>query len=700
MRARETVLAFCVIAVSLSGCLQPFDEYHEFDLDDPYANPGVFKGEYHLGASGSTPLRTGMMNATEPEIVRLKSNLPAYGEADGVAGDRADVDIVMAIWRPWNQTGPLPVIVDAGPYYEVGEHCVTPGQDPCQTGYEDDTIDYPGQTTPFNLNAFLPHGYIVVQLAVRGTGTAGGCMDLMGPSEVHDLDQAITWLGEQEWSNGHIAMVGASYDGSTPWEVAGTGNPYLKTIVPTSGLPDIYGLMFRNGSAEWRGPGIYSDLYWPYGFDDEFPQAPPEWPSNVPWVVGPNGWGQANGRTFDQDMQNLACAEAYEGRTMSQYSTHAGDRGGQLSEFWKERDHRQAVLDNYEGSIFLIHGLQDWNVDPHAAIPFNQELRDAGIEMKEWYGQWAHQYPDSSCAPTAPEWVVLPCRLDYAEVLLRWFDHYLKGNETLELGPSIQVQDSTGYWRNADSYPPRDADWLTFSLSSDGHIVEDGAKDEAVRLMPPGNAGPSDVLRFVTEPLEHELHLSGMPQIKLPFEVEGQGGQIAAWLFDEDPRGMVRAPFAGVNPVSREWVPYGTPVVGHAEMNLRYYAGGDEPQVLQPGTRYEAQIQFEPLEVRIPEGHRLSLWIFQYHFEDRQDVTTKAPVTVFLGDGAKLRLPTLDLDPRTVFPVPGAHFLNNSYVPEMYVQYPPLSTGSGAPVAAPQADTRAASAKQECLVCL
>ncbi len=159
-------------------------------------------------------------------------------------------------------------------------------------------------------------------------------------------------------------------------------------------------------------------------------------------------------------------------------------------------------------------------------------------------------------------------------------------------------------------------------------------------------------------------------------------------------------PFAGVNPVSREWVPYGTPVVGHAEMNLRYYAGGDEPQVLQPGTRYEAQIQFEPLEVRIPEGHRLSLWIFQYHFEDRQDVTTKAPVTVFLGDGAKLRLPTLDLDPRTVFPVPGAHFLNNSYVPEMYVQYPPLSTGSGAPVAAPQADTRAASAKQECLVCL
>ena len=76
----------------------------------------------------------------------------------------------------------------------------------------------------------------------------------MGEAEQMGIDEAVTWLGEQEWSNGKVALTGRSYDGSTPWEAATFGNPYLATILPISGLIGMHELMWRNGSAESRAP--------------------------------------------------------------------------------------------------------------------------------------------------------------------------------------------------------------------------------------------------------------------------------------------------------------------------------------------------------------------------------------------------------------------------------------------------------------
>ncbi|HWL65024.1 MAG TPA: CocE/NonD family hydrolase, partial [Actinomycetota bacterium] len=54
---------------------------------------------------------------------------------------------------------------------------------------------------PFLTENFIPHGYAVAFLAIRGTADSGGCMNLMGSGERADIDQAITWLGDQGWSN-------------------------------------------------------------------------------------------------------------------------------------------------------------------------------------------------------------------------------------------------------------------------------------------------------------------------------------------------------------------------------------------------------------------------------------------------------------------------------------------------------------------
>ena len=61
-------------------------------------------------------------------------------------------------------------------------------------------------------------------------------------------------------------------------------------------------------------------------------------------------------------------------------TTGGADFGGaEWNDYWDERRHLPDVLENYNGSVYLVWGLQDWNVDPYHAFPTYQMLKDAGI---------------------------------------------------------------------------------------------------------------------------------------------------------------------------------------------------------------------------------------------------------------------------------------------------------------------------------
>ncbi|MFO1536084.1 MAG: CocE/NonD family hydrolase, partial [Thermoplasmatota archaeon] len=126
----------------------------------------------------------------------------------------------------------VPVIADVGPYYGDSDAAAT---DP-----------HTHRLGGFLIENFVPKGYAVAQVSVFGTGLSNHCMDLMGLDEQAGIDAAVTWLGTQAWSNGNVALIGRSYDGSTPWEAAMVPSEHLKTIVPISGLGDgQYDLMWR-----------------------------------------------------------------------------------------------------------------------------------------------------------------------------------------------------------------------------------------------------------------------------------------------------------------------------------------------------------------------------------------------------------------------------------------------------------------------
>ncbi|MFA5862967.1 MAG: CocE/NonD family hydrolase, partial [Candidatus Thermoplasmatota archaeon] len=144
--------------------------------------------------------------------------------------DGVKLDIVANMSQEAKDAGEkLPVIVDIGPYFSTNIMQYS--------AIDKRMADY-----------FVPRGYVMARAALRGTGESGGCFDLGGAQEQKDVHDIVEWLGTQPWSNGNVAVFGKSYDGTTPWEAAITQPTHLKTIVPISGITDMYRYTFYDGT--------------------------------------------------------------------------------------------------------------------------------------------------------------------------------------------------------------------------------------------------------------------------------------------------------------------------------------------------------------------------------------------------------------------------------------------------------------------
>jgi predicted acyl esterase len=591
---RGVVGACLTIALVASGCLggaAPADERTPgvVKLQAPGDMRPVPAGEYKFDGAFAQVL-------TEGPYKELGFNLHFIPSAI----DGADIEI--GVWRPDVPAGmKVPVIVDAGPYY----------------GAAGAGMDTRSRYILMMTTNYISHGYAVTAISVRGTGGSGGCMDLMGNKESADLDQAVTWLGTQEWSNGKVGMIGRSYDGSTPWSAAYKGNPHLRTVVPVSGVPDVYGLMFRNGSSEERGLITLNALY--YAF---FATSPADDPL----------------MEAEHLVQGAVCPESFAGFAAAMYSgvTGARDTAG----WWVERNHKPHVEEHWNGSVLMVQGLQDWNVDPGMNLPWADDLQRKGLVVHQMLGQWGHEFPDQRPTPgTDPA-----MRWDWAQILLNWWDYWLMDKTTIDLGPAIQIQDTSGKWHFDEHYPPRDADWKTYHLGTGSRLTEAPTQVGSVLLLPNqiGDAGaeqlretPGFKADFLLPPAETDLTFSGLPRVHVTVTPAGPTGHLAAWLYSVSPSGDEQP-------------------VGWTTMNLQFADGTETPKALTPNQPVLAKMQIQPLDVRIPAGDRLMLRIWQYADHGRMPAFPPEPITLGFGGTIQstLELPVIDRDASYYFEPP------------------------------------------------
>jgi putative CocE/NonD family hydrolase len=141
---------------------------------------------------------------------------------------RDGIQLNATVYKP-KGAGPLPVILTLTPYIA--------------DTYHDDAL------------YFAQNGYVFVMVDVRGRGNSQG---IFTPflQEAKDGYDIVAWLARQSWSNGSIAMNGASYDGYDQWATAKEFPPNLKTIVPTAAAMPSVDIPF------WKNIWYPYDVQW------------------------------------------------------------------------------------------------------------------------------------------------------------------------------------------------------------------------------------------------------------------------------------------------------------------------------------------------------------------------------------------------------------------------------------------------------
>ena len=577
------VLVFLLLSRVIGAPLE--EQAIEESIEEGYTSiADRYLMNYNTTEQNSYVLENGSM--TGPDGASLWTGTHHFVEFDlptEEGGAAPNGRVSLAVWVPileGNMT--VPVIAEFGPYFD-------------EASVETGAIEEPGTWLgTMIIEQIIPHGFAFAQVSVMGTGRSNHCMDLMGTAEQLGVDAAVTWLGTQNWSNGNVGMIGKSYDGSTPWQAAMFGNEHLTTIVPISGLIGVMELMWRNGSSEARAPIMHNGVYGSYGLDGDLEDTQNMCPD---YIAGPATGG---------------AAWAWGGEAAGNY--------------WGERYFLDRVLENYDGSVYLIQGMHDWNVDPHMAIPTINRLYDSGIESKGLFGQWDHDYPDrpdimfersgvGRGIEAFPEMV----RMDWMQDLLEWFTYYLK-----EEGPKpwlgVEIQSNLGDWRFEDRYPMANTTEVVWELASSDLAAIDGNNV----ILPDASSGPV----YETPPLEENLYFGGLPRLHVNVNTATVGGQLYALLEDCNNGNCIH--------------------IGHAIMDLRYHAGGSEVQIWNPLTdEITALMEFFPMDVEVEAGHTIRLSI-RSTGEDYLP-SAASSISTIIDSGSTLQLDTFDPSTREYY---------------------------------------------------
>jgi len=387
-------------------------------------------------------------NAPSPAIYKIK---PA--EEVWVASSTDGKRLNNGVYRP-DTDKPVPVYINFSPYHG------------------DKAMDKGDAMAHYLIDEYVPRGFAVVLSSVRGTGHSEGCFQVGGDLELKDTRDVIDYFAKQPWSTGAVAAGAKSYDATTQnGVIAKFPTPNLKGIFHVSGITDMYRYNGKDGVTYDNGL-TFTPRYAVGQGTDEY---------GTP--AGSGFGGDSSPR--DEDAASLmrladdvACPEL--ARHASSGTGTAAD--GLKDAYWQERDWVKSVAaSTWNGSIFFVEGLQDWNVKPDDILPWLDEVQKNGhIEVYSWLHQWSQGGTGH----------VYPMRADWNATMLQWMDHVLKGKDN-GWHAGYQVEGSDGTWRAS-------ADWPEVPRST---VVNVTAKSNALPILPGTRVSGVPVLHVTATPL-------------------------------------------------------------------------------------------------------------------------------------------------------------------------------------------------------
>ncbi|KAJ4246877.1 hypothetical protein NW762_013429 [Fusarium torreyae] len=117
----------------------------------------------------------------------------------------------------------------------------------------------------FDPAEWVQHGYAIVNVNARGILGSQGSHRWHGVAEGQDGFDAIEYIAQLQWCDGHVALAGNSWLASTQWFIAAERPPHLTCILPLEGLSDVYRESLCRGGVpylpfwEFLGFNLWSD---------------------------------------------------------------------------------------------------------------------------------------------------------------------------------------------------------------------------------------------------------------------------------------------------------------------------------------------------------------------------------------------------------------------------------------------------------
>ena len=468
--------------------------------------------------------------------------------------------------------------------------------------------------------AFAHYGYAVVAQDTRGRELSEGVWQPI-VHEKDDGDDTLNWIAAQDWSDGSVGMIGASYLAIVQWQAAASGNPHLQAIISmvTGGVP-LFDFPHRSGVLS---------------------------PGTIAWIVSMRG-----SSFHPEDMERADWNALLKSRPIRDIPRKGL---GESIPFWDEwMDHE--YYDGYwHRANWLAHQHQinvpalyvtGWydDVGPGSMQAWDMNKRNGRAHQKLICGAWKHKM-NISRDIHGNEYGPTSVRYDMFYRYLRWYDRFLK-----RIDNGVDAEAAAEYftvgenqWHAATAWPPAEARETDLYLDGSGH-ANTSRGDGRLSFDVPSEAGEDhyafdpqdptpflidiseneclvpenyrevelreDVLVYTTPPLERPVTIAGEPSAILYAASDARDTDWVVRLTDVDENGNSVRLSDGI-------------------LRARFRKSFIEPKLLLPGEIVRYEIPMTWISNRFAAGHRI-----------RVEVTSGADPSIF--PNANTGLPIAD----------------------------------------------------------
>lgn len=480
---------------------------------------------------------------------------------------------------------------------------------------------------------FNERGYATVLCGGLGTRGSEGFTLSGSREEVLAFRSVIDWLNgraraftnktdnveiKASWCSGNVAMTAKSYLGTMCIGVAATGVEGLKTIIPEAGISNWYDYYRCGGltvpALDWQGDDL--DLLAKYCFS----------------------------RAKDE-ADYAAVKEAYDA-ALAELRRGEDRASGNYNRFWDERNYLN-LADRIRASVFIVHGLNDWNVKTNQCIPLFRELEKQGIPTKMMLYQGPHVYihnlRDSNML----------------DILHRWLEHYLKGADNgIDREPVVLVESGAdqSVWMASETWPPEGCREVKFPVPDWGRqtVVDDlsqtaydrkadNLKDWRDELVLNDNPEYRNRLKFVWNPFgegcvvdddsiktnsfRQGLRISGTVKVSFDAAIDRETAILSTMLVDLGASRRIteeQIPHEdGTYSFGVEEAPSPYKVISRGWLNAQNRSCLWRKERIVPGEMYHYEIDMVPTDYVLEPGHELALILYGIDAE-----ATRRPDTV------------------------------------------------------------------------